>query len=341
LRFKQIVAIKRIISVVVLCSIAGCSANPAILDPHSPAAQQISTLSWALFGTATIVFIIVTGLLLFAIGKRHGAAPGIPDNQLLITQPEKRRTLAAIVVAGGIVPAIVLSILMGVGIFMESTMSASANDSALVEVIGHEWWWEVQYPKYGFATANEIHIPVGQSVTVKLTSADVIHSFWVPQLQGKLDMFPGQTNTLHLQADQPGTYQGVCAEYCGLQHGKMKFLVIADTPDAFTAWVTNQQRVPEKPHDPLLLEGEQVFLGSTCVYCHVIQGTNASGKLGPDLTHLASRNTLGAGILENNRGNLAGWIVNAQALKPGNHMPPMDVGAKELQALIAYLESLK
>jgi cytochrome c oxidase subunit 2 len=211
-----------------------------------------------------------------------------------------------------------------------------------IEVIGHQWWWEIHYSNQNFDTANEIHIPVGQPVTVHVTSADVVHSFWVPELHGKIDLIPGQTNTISLEADQAGVYRGQCAEFCGAQHAHMAILVIAEPAGQFSAWLDNQSRAGVEPAvGSLEQEGQQAFLGSACVYCHTIKGTNASGKVGPDLTHLGSRLTLGAGTLPNTPGNLAGWTINSQTIKPGNHMPPMDLSAVQVQALLAYLETLK
>jgi cytochrome c oxidase subunit 2 len=174
-----------------------------------------------------------------------------------------------------------------------------------------------------------------------LTSDDVIHSFWVPELNGKLDLNPEQTNALVIQADAPGEYRGQCAEFCGIQHAKMALLVVAEPPDAYAAWVTQQQQDAPAPLDEQTEFGQQVFLGSACVYCHTVRGTNASGVLGPDLTHLASRRTLAAATTPNTRGHLAGWIVDPQGIKPGNKMPPTDLAADELQALLVYLESLQ
>jgi cytochrome c oxidase subunit 2 len=256
-----------------------------------------------------------------------GALPGAPT---------------AWVVGGGIImPVIVLTLTYGLTL---AAMRAQANQKAeevVIEVIGRQWWWEVRYPADNVITANEIHIPAGQPVALQLTSADVIHSFWVPELNGKLDLNPNQTNTLILQADQPGEYRGQCAEFCGIQHAKMALLVIAHEPAEYAAWISAQQQDAAAPADEAAEFGQQVLLGSACVYCHTIRGTNASGVLGPDLTHLASRRTLAAATIPNTRGHLAGWIVDPQGIKPGNQMPPTDLGADELQALLAYLESLR
>jgi cytochrome c oxidase subunit 2 len=190
-------------------------------------------------------------------------------------------------------------------------------------------------------TANYIHIPAGVPVRVHLGSQDVIHSFWVPELHGKLDMIPGQTNSFWLQADNPGEYKGICAEFCGTQHAKMLFLVVAQPPDEFAAWLEQQQQPAAVPAEPLAQQGLQVFLTGGCVECHAVRGTDATGNLGPDLTHIASRRTLGAGILPNNPGNLGGWIADPQHIKPGNLMPDSPLTGEELQALLAYMATLR
>ncbi len=297
-------------------------------------------LSWLILGIAAAMLLVVTVLLLIAVFRRR-------QGMLKPTQPlpGDRRALTWVIIAGAIAPAILIIIFIALSISTQSVFAASGSTTAgapTIEVIGHQWWWEVRYPSEGFVTANEIHIPVGRLVTLKLTSADVVHSFWVPQLHPKMDMLPGQISTLTLRADQPGTYQGECAEYCGAQHAHMNFLVVAQAQGDYDKWVAQQKLpAPDPPVKSIEKKGEQAFLGSSCVYCHTIQGTNASGTLGPDLTHLASRATIGAGARPNTPANLAGWIVNAQTIKPGNKMPPMDLDSDQLQAILAYLESLK
>ena len=313
--------------------VAGCNQAPSVLRPQGPGAQMIANLWWFMLALAVLVFIAVAFFLFLAI-TRHSRAGAPADPQ---------RTGRHLITWGGVVvPTIILLTLMFATVFVLRAYAQMRRQAdVIIEVVGQQWWWEVHYPDYGFTTANEIHIPVGQTVQLNLTSADVIHSFWVPELQGKMDLNPGETNTTWIQADQPGAYRGFCAEFCGLQHSNMKFLVIAQTPEDFDAWVEAERQPAAAPADDTTLRGQQVFLGGACVYCHTIRGTNATGIIGPDLTHFASRRTLGAGIVENNRGNLAGWIVNPQALKPGNRMPPMYLGASDLQAVIAYLESLR
>ena len=253
------------------------------------------------------------------------------------------RSLRSVLVGGGLVPIAVLMIVMGIRIGIENQFSDPAgSDPLTIEVIGHQWWWEIHYTDQNFNTANEIHIPAGQPVTVHVTTADVIHSFWVPQLHGKIDMIPGQTNTITLEADQPGIYRGQCAEFCGAQHANMAFLVIAEKPDLFQAWLSSQEKSSVQPKvGSIEQQGQQAFLGSACTYCHTIRGTNASGKIGPDLTHISSRTTIGAGSLPNTAGNLAGWIINSQSIKPDNRMPPMDLTSAQLQAMLDYFATLK
>jgi cytochrome c oxidase subunit 2 len=216
-----------------------------------------------------------------------------------------------------------------------------------VKVTGHRWWWEVEYMSpdssnahQNVVGANEIHIPVGEPVQILGTAADVIHSFWVPQLQGKIDLIPGQTNVFWIRADKPGRYRGQCAEYCGLQHAHMIFWVVAQPRAEFDAWLAHARQPATAPQSPLEAEGKQAFLTAPCVLCHTVRGTGAGGKLGPDLTHVGSRLTIGAGTLANTQGNLAGWIENAQAIKPGVAMPRLDLPPATMQKILAYLESL-
>jgi len=317
--------------------LAACQEAPSALRPESSEGKDVALRAWLLFAIAGVVFLVV--LALIAVALRRSRRPASADYQ---PQPTDRRAVRWILFGGAVVPLVVLLIVTGLSIAIENTRTSHASTPGDIQVIGHQWWWEVRYPDLDVVTANEIHIPAGETVHFKLTSADVIHSFWVPELSGKLDLIPGQTNTLTFEADKPGVYRGQCAEYCGAQHANMVFYVIADAPDDFRQWVANQQQpAPEPPVGSLMQQGQQAFLGSACVYCHTIRGTNASGTIGPDLTHLASRSTIGAGLLENNLGNLAGWIVNSQALKPGNRMPPMDLDAGQVQAILTYLATLQ
>ncbi|MGE5248965.1 MAG: cytochrome c oxidase subunit II [Bacteroidota bacterium] len=327
----------RIIGPLLLAGAAGCSGSPSILNPHGTAAGSVASLTWLMFALAGGVLLAITSLLwmVYRRSRRDQEEKDLYANDPLY--------LRNIVLGGAVAPILILLIIMGLGIRVGQFPAAPGNRPQVdIEIIGHQWWWEVRYANQAFTTANEIHIPVGKPVTLHLTSADVIHSFWVPELHGKMDLIPGQTNTITIEADRVGTYRGQCAEFCGVQHAHMAFLVIAQKADDFNAWVDGQNSSSLQPQVGSIEQaGQQAFLGSACVYCHTIQGTNASGHLGPDLTHLASRQTIGADLLPNTPGNLAGWILNSQSMKPGNHMPPMDMNGVQVQALLAYLATLK
>ncbi len=332
---------------VLVLFLSGCASvegQPSALNPKGPAAVQVAILSWLMFTVAALVTLVVTALLIaaFVRGRRFRSG-GVERVDLRPGQapPGDRRTLTLVMIGGAVVPAVVLIAMMSLSISFENRALASAPDSPVIEVIGHQWWWEVRYPEQAFETANEIHIPVGRPVTFKLSSEDVVHSFWVPQLHPKLDMIPGQVNTLTLQADEEGTYRGACAEYCGKQHAHMQLLIIAEPQGIYDQWISQQQKPAAEPAEGTPEQkGQQVFLGAACVSCHTIRGTNAAGQVGPDLTHLASRSTIGAGARPNSGSNLSGWIINSQSIKPGNMMPPIDMEPEQLQSLLAYLQSL-
>lgn len=308
----------------------GCEAAPSTFAPKGPAAEQISQLWWVMFGMGTAVYIVVMGLMLLALFRRQKPA--------FLTGNGRR----LIVVGGLIVPVIILIVVYGFTLSTLSALSPGQQESNLtIEVTGHQWWWEVRYPDQQITTANEIHIPVGEPVSFKLASDDVIHSFWVPELHGKLDMIPGRVNDFWLQADEPGEYWGLCAEFCGTQHAKMLFVVVAEPADQFNQWIADQQQPAAAPATSLTQQGFDVFIEADCGRCHAIAGTDATGDFGPDLTHLASRLTLGAGAVRNTQGALAGWVVDPHGVKPGNLMPSADISGEDLQALLAYLESLE
>jgi cytochrome c oxidase subunit II len=303
--------------------------SQSVLHPASSAAEEMAWLSWFLIALCAAVFIWVMGLTALA----------------LLGRPRQPRTPSPlgerfIILSGVVIPGIIL-----VGILLVSVRTQVAlsipDTSRTIEVTGHQWWWEVRYPDEGIVTANEIHIPVGEPVRLKLLAADVIHSLWIPNLQGKTDMIPGVTNWMWIQADRPGTYRGQCAEYCGVQHALMALVVVALPRDEFDQWVAGRLEPSGEPATDRQRRGREVFFEASCHNCHAVAGTTAEGVRGPDLTHVGSRQTIGAGWLPNNRGNLAGWISNPQALKPGNLMPRTHLSAEDLLALVDYLETLK
>ena len=311
----------------------------SVLNPSSPETRLIDRLWDAMYYVSIAVFVLVVLALLWAAFRKRADDPP-PE------APERERTLTTAVAVATGVTAIILFGFLVYDVAVGRQLTENPGKQALqIRVTGHQWWWEIQYrdslAKNWVTTANEMHIPAGRPVALELRSTDVIHSFWPPDLSQKRDLIPGNVNSLWFQADTSGIYRGQCAEYCGLQHAKMAFLVIAERPDSFNTWLTLQRDTALTPTEQLTQRGQEVFLASSCVMCHAIGGTPAGSRVGPDLTHLASRRTIAAGTLPNTRGNLAGWIVNPQQIKPGTQMPPNQLDPADLQALLAYLESLK
>lgn len=325
---------RSIVLMLILTMLSGCTHAPSMLEPQGPAATVVADLWWLLFWMATAVLVLVMGFLLLALWRPRRAAAA--------EATAVRRGSRIILWAGIITPTAILLVVFVATLWTLRALATPARaDELTIHVIGQRWWWEVQYPAQQFATANEIHIPAGQPVRLVLSSSNVIHSFWAPELQGKIDLVPGKVNSLWLEADEPGVYRGECAEFCGVQHAKMNFLIIAQPQAEFEAWLAQQQQPAAQPTDALARLGQQIFFEADCMQCHTIKGTDATGNLGPDLTHIASRRTLGSASLENNLGNLGGWVSNPQHSKPGSLMPPTALTGVELQALLAYLATLE
>lgn len=300
---------------------------------HSGPVGTIDTLWWVMFVGSAIVFAVVVALLAVGLLRRRA----IP--------PEQRRRpgpgTTFVVIAGVVVPTIVLVALFVLTVdALPKTSPALGTTRLAVDVVGREWFWDVSYPSNGARTANEIHIPVGVPVDIRVTSADVIHSLWVPELNRKIDVIPGQTNHVVFDARSRGVFRGQCAEFCGLQHAHMALYVVAEPKAKFDEWLARMAAPAPPPANADLERGQQVLLSSACEYCHRIAGTNATGTIGPDLTHLASRLSLAAATIPNTRGYLAGWILDPQHIKPGNRMPATNLSGPELQSLLDYLESL-
>lgn len=253
--------------------------------------------------------------------------------------------MSRVIASAVAVTALTLVVLTGLSFGAQKAIYGSTDGSVTLLVTGNPWWWDVRYeapqPHLSFRTANEIHIPVGEPVQVKLEATDVIHSFWVPGLAGKRDLIPGQQNVIQIEADRPGLYRGQCAEFCGWQHAKMGLLVVAEGREEFEQWRAKQIAARDPPADPERQQGERVFLSSPCVMCHTVRGTPAGGTVGPDLTHIASRRYLAAGALTKTRGTLAAWIVDPQRVKPGANMPTIPLEPDNLNSLLSYLEGLQ
>jgi len=318
------------------------------LAPAGEQARSIGDLWWLFYYVLSAVWVLVIVATLFAVfkGRRKAGSEETPGAPEVEPDParERRKTFA---VGGALGVTLVVLFVFLVSSFLtgRKVSSMSTGGSVFIEVRAHQWWWEVRYTdatsSNTFTTANEIHIPVGRPVQIKLTSTDVIHSFWVPNLSGKKDAIPGKETTLMLNADREGVFRGQCAEFCGHQHAHMAFLVVAEPPEKFAAWQQQQRQPAAPPADATLQRGQDVFMNSPCIMCHAIAGTKAGSNVGPNLTHVGSRMTIAAATLPNSFGHLSGWVSDAQGVKPGSKMPPNNLNPDDLQALVAYLQSLK
>jgi cytochrome c oxidase subunit 2 len=322
----------------VILALSACEGPQSALTPGGPAASHVASLFWTLVGVLGFVYVTVLALLGVTMWRsRRPLRPSTPASE--------RRVLAAVVLGGAVLPGVVGVVLTGLTFKdLAAVLPGPSLDELVIEVIGYQWWWEIRYPgsdpNASVTTANELHIPAGQRVRLRLTSRDVIHSFWVPALQGKMDMIPGRTTETWLRAERPGIHRGQCAEYCGHQHTRMALWVVVDSPGDFAAWLAQERRPAVEPLEAEAQRGRAVFQTQACAGCHAIRGATV-GVGGPDLTHVASRRTLAAGTLDNVPGNLAGWIADPQSLKPGNLMPRVPLRAADLHALVAYLGTLR
>lgn len=317
-------------TITTLCAfllVMGCGPHvQSVLDPRSDEASAIADLWWAMAIVGSVVFLAVMGFLFGAVFGKSGSRP--PGGAMRF------------VWAGGIVlPAIVLVGILFYALHV-TLRTAPPQHILTIEVVGHQWWWEVRYPDAGIVTANEIHMPAGGHVQFKLSAHDVVHSFWVPNLHGKKDMLPGVFTTISMRAREPGVWRGQCGEFCGNQHALMAFDLVAHAPDDFDAWVAARQAAAAATELTQRSYGKELFFQHGCQNCHAIQGTAARSNIGPDLTHLANRRTLGAAATPNERNTLAQWIVDPRSAKPGTNMPATHLPAEELEALIDYLLSL-
>ena len=329
-----------------LLALFGCGGQQVqqtMLRPAGPMAARIENLWWFIFVIALVVFVIVFSFFTGAIATRRIRAQVPPD---IHPNPVAEQRHIRIVIAATVLTTLILFAVLGHSVITSKYMNSLVSKNPVsIQVIGHQWWWEVRYPNPQadllVTTANEIHVPIGLPVVLQTSSADVIHSFWAPNLQGKRDLIPGYANAIWFQADKEGVYRGQCAEFCGHEHALMAFYVVAESQDKFNAWLEQQRKPAPDPANDVLKHGRDVFTKSTCVMCHTVRGTEAGSHVGPDLTHLASRISIGAGTLPNNPGSLGGWISDPQAIKPGVRMPPNPLPGEDLQALVQWLETLK
>lgn len=313
------------------CLFAGCMREhpQSMLHTAGPGAATVATLWWALLAICGGVFAVTFGLLIAAISvRRQDDRDRLPGSRF-------------IAVAGVFVPAVILLVILVVSLQATVGLTAREQESRTVRVIGHQWWWEVHYVGEGIVSANEIYIPANTPVRFELLTGDVIHSFWVPNLGGKMDMVPEHPNYLTLEADRPGEFRGQCAEYCGGPHAKMAFPLIVLPPEEFDAWLAANKPLPPEPASEHLRHGREVFFSAACDNCHALAGTDAQGRIGPDLSRLGVRRTLGAGAVVNNRENLIEWIRDPHVAKPGNLMPHSTLSQSDLDALADFLLSLR
>ncbi|HEX4861374.1 MAG TPA: cytochrome c oxidase subunit II [Rhizomicrobium sp.] len=304
-------------------------------------ADPVVPLTWGVLLISIAVIVIISALVVGAIRRRPTIKRQAGEKIPLETASD---ATSWIWIGVSLSTAVLLvSVVWTMAVLAQVTRPAT-EPALSIEVTGHQWWWQVRYlsddPAQVFDTANEIHIPAGRPVRVRLIGADVIHSFWVPALSGKTDLIPGQTNETWLEAHSPGAYRGQCTEYCGLEHAKMGFLVIADTPSDFEAWRRHQLQSPQPPTSGAEQAGEAQFVAH-CGACHAVRGTDAAGMLGPDLSHLMQRRTLAAGILPNDPADLARWMSDPQGVKPGNLMQKPELAANEASDIQSYLKTLR
>lgn len=316
-----------------LMLLSGCSGVQSVLAPHGPNAGRVLTLGGIMTAGAAGILIFVILLTAYA----------------MYASPERRRRLASqrLVFGAGIVfPVATLTALLAYGLSVGARVTGLPEPTLKIEIVGEQWWWRVRYldaeGKPVLVTANEVRLPIGEPAELALSTADVIHSFWVPNIAGKLDMIPGRVNRLRVMVDEAGTFRGQCAEYCGAQHALMAFHVVAMTEDDFRLWLEAQQQPAKEPGTSKLKRGRELFIANGCGACHTVRGTHANGIIGPDLTHVGSRLSIAAGTLRNDAPSFAAWIAGSQHIKPENRMPSFDIfEGGDLDAVADYLESLE
>ena len=316
----------------------------SIFDTAGTQAERIARLAWFIITVSTVVYVLVLAATALAVRRaRSRTAQGELADQDAATEQRLGRHVLVATAVSTILLLVYVTLSARTGRAL--AWPINAQEPLTIEVTGHQWWWEFRYrdsvPSNWLSTSNELHIPVGRPVRVILLSNDVIHSFWVPELHGKQDAIPGHRNTTWLQADRPGVWKAHCAEFCGYQHAKMAFDVVAESPARFNQWYVSQLASAQPPSDTSAKHGQDVFMQRNCVMCHTISGTQAGSRVGPELSHIATRPSIAAGSLPNTRANLARWILDPQLIKPGVRMPPNKLSPGDINALLNYLETLK
>jgi cytochrome c oxidase subunit 2 len=331
-------------------NVAQLAAAQSALEPAGPQAARIARLFWFALSAATVMYLLTLAALAYSTWRARRRMRAEQSGGPRATDPRddvrEQRSMTHAVGGGVALTVAVLIAFLGYDLSVGRAMTTSPIPNPLmISVTGMQWWWLVEYPdstpQNHITTANEIHVPVGEPVVLLLSSRDVVHSIWVPNLDGKKDLVPGYTQSVWFQADTAGVYRGQCAEFCGMQHAKMGLVVIAEPRAQFEAWQRAARQPQAVPPDPAVQRGQTVFMSGPCVMCHAIEGTPAGSQNGPPLTHLASRRTIAAATLDNTRENMSRWITNPQGIKPGTRMPPSNLAPAELDALLTYLQSLK
>ncbi|HYC56636.1 MAG TPA: cytochrome c oxidase subunit II [Candidatus Binatia bacterium] len=331
-------------AVIAACSAAvSCTGSHHMLDGAGEHARRVAELWWLMFGVLAVVYVLVCAAIVAAVvrGRRSPA-----DLRMVAASPAQERRMIITVSATVAATAVILFAFLVATYSTSDALSSLARTPAdvTIKITGQQWWWDVEYqdpvPSNTVTTANLMHIPVGRTVQLILVSADVIHSFWVPNLAGKKDLIPGHQNTMWLKAERTGRFEGLCGEFCGLQHANMRLTVVVQSEQDYQAWLQSQRLAAAEPSGDLERRGREVFVRGPCVMCHSIRGTDAAGFVAPDLTHVASRPRIGSTV-PNTREHLLRWVRDSQEIKPGNRMPPLALSHEDLDAVVAYLETLK
>jgi cytochrome c oxidase subunit 2 len=314
----------------------------SVLDSAGIQAARIESLWWVMFGVTAAVYVIVMAWLAASAWRGHRR----PQNAGPRHQGRDDAPLFKVVAGATALTVVTLFGLLVASIYTGRAVASQRDDEAMViDVTAYQWWWNVEYqhpePAQRVRTANELHLPLGRTVAIKLLGGDVIHSFWVPALHGKMDLIPGHSAVLWLRPDRLGVFRGQCAEFCGAQHARMAFSVVVEAPEDFERWIQAQRVTATPPASEAALRGQTIVQSGPCAMCHTVRGTSAGGRTAPDLTHVASRSTLASGTLPNTRDNLFAWLRDPQLIKPGNKMPTIGLSTGELDALVTYLEGLK
>ena len=329
-----------------LALLAGCDTVQSMTGGDGRQSELFAGLFWLFLIVTGIVYLAVIAFLLAAIFRRRGARQdGLPEEDEATVENREGGLRKLLIGWVGITALILAGLTLASWVADRRLAHAAAAPAVDIEIVAHQWWWDVRYlshdPSGIVRTANELHLPAGVPVRITLKSNDVIHSFWIPNLAGKQDLIPGRINDIVIRATREGLYRGQCAEYCGMQHAHMALDVTVESPEAFSAWRRAQLALPPPPSTPLALAGFRYVTTRECGACHNITGTPASGQVAPDLTHIASRRSIGAGTYPMSRGHLYAWIADPQSAKPGNHMPYVGLEPAQLHAIVAYLETLR